>query len=373
MERLPSSGGISPLKSLSPRSSTLRLERLPSSAGISPLNSLWVRCSCVRLERRPAPPVCSSRCWRGQLCQVGEAAQLRRYLPAQVAVVEPQRCNAPVVVGGDAVPFAEGSVAQPVVACRPVLTVRCVVEGNQGFPVRFGGGRPNGGQRRLVAVGRGSSVAVGAAPDPGVEGVRAGEVGVSVGVDAVRSGTVTPDGSSEPQAASAAVRARARTTLKRVTYLVVRVLVIFLPSRFACPHLREDTLRDIPGDMLSVYGAAPRRLESEYRPTGFNCSSTGDVLADLQPVAGMTATGRLKPSYLPILLPESLSNTHDGSGGRITITGVHTAASAGLLPPPACKQRPWELHLAVVRRLRRLPGTPLLQPSAVTLSSSVRA
>ena len=30
---------------------------------------------------------------------------------------------------------------------------------------------------------------------------------------------------------------------------------------------------------------------------------------------------------------------------RITITGVHTAASAGLLPPPGCKQRPWELHL----------------------------
>ena len=30
---------------------------------------------------------------------------------------------------------------------------------------------------------------------------------------------------------------------------------------------------------------------------------------------------------------------------RITITGVHTAASAGLLPPPACKQRPWELQL----------------------------
>ena len=30
---------------------------------------------------------------------------------------------------------------------------------------------------------------------------------------------------------------------------------------------------------------------------------------------------------------------------RITITGVHTSASAGLLPPHACKQRPWELHL----------------------------
>ena len=30
---------------------------------------------------------------------------------------------------------------------------------------------------------------------------------------------------------------------------------------------------------------------------------------------------------------------------RITITGVHTAASAGPLPPPACKQRPWGLQL----------------------------
>ena len=36
-----------------------------------------------------------------------------------------------------------------------------------------------------------------------------GEDGVSVGVDAVRSGPATPDGSSEPQAASAAVRANA--------------------------------------------------------------------------------------------------------------------------------------------------------------------
>ena len=30
----------------------------------------------------------------------------------------------------------------------------------------------------------------------------------------------------------------------------------------------------------------------------------------------------------------------------LQITGVHTAASAGPLPPPGCKQRPWELHLA---------------------------
>ena len=71
-----------------------------------------------------------------------------------------------------------------------------------------------------------ASVAVGAAPDPGVEGVGAGEADVSVGVDAV-----PPDGSPEPQAASAAVRASARTTLNRVTYLVVRVLVIFFLSR----------------------------------------------------------------------------------------------------------------------------------------------
>ena len=65
----------------------------------------------------------------------------------------------------------------------------------------------------------------------GVEGVRVGEAGVSVGVDAVRSGPVPPDGSSEPQAASAAVRASARTTLTRVTYLVVHVRVTFFLSR----------------------------------------------------------------------------------------------------------------------------------------------
>ena len=87
------------------------------------------------------------------------------------------------------------------------------------------------GRGGLVAVGRGAAVAVGVSPDPGVVGVCAGETGVSVGVDAVRSGPVTPDGSSEPQAASAAVRASARTTLNRVMYLVVRVRVVFFPSR----------------------------------------------------------------------------------------------------------------------------------------------
>ena len=38
--------------------------------------------------------------------------------------------------------------------------------------------------------------------------------------------------------------------------------------------------------------------------------------------------------------------------------GVHTAASAGLLPPPACQQRPWELHLG-----RRRYGFLYRQPS----------
>ena len=94
-----------------------------------------------------------------------------------------------------------------------------------------GSSEPEAAGGAVVAVGRGASVAVGAAPDPVVVGVRVGETGVSVGVDAVPPGPVTPDGSSEPQAASATVRASARTTLNRVTYLVVRVRVIFFPSR----------------------------------------------------------------------------------------------------------------------------------------------
>ena len=94
-----------------------------------------------------------------------------------------------------------------------------------------GSSEPEAAGGAVVAVGRGASVAVGASPDTGVDGVRVGEAGVSVGVDAVRSGPVTPDGSSEPQAASAAVRASARTTLNRVTYLVVGVRVVFFPSR----------------------------------------------------------------------------------------------------------------------------------------------
>ena len=41
--------------------------------------------------------------------KVGEADQLRRQLPAQLVAAEDQLYNAPVVVGGDAPPFAEGA------------------------------------------------------------------------------------------------------------------------------------------------------------------------------------------------------------------------------------------------------------------------
>ena len=34
---------------------------------------------------------------------------------------------------------------------------------------------------------------------------------------------------------------------------------------------------------------------------------------------------------------------------RITINSVHTAASAGLLPPHGCQQPLWELHLAALQ------------------------
>ena len=61
--RLPNSAGISPLNWFPARLSNVKLVRLPNSAGISPLN--WF----------PA---------RLQQCQVGEVAQLRRYLPAQL-------------------------------------------------------------------------------------------------------------------------------------------------------------------------------------------------------------------------------------------------------------------------------------------------
>ena len=86
--------------------------------GTHPLNSLFWSHSSLKLERLPTSRrYLPAQAVEGevQLCQVGEAAQLRRYLPAQLVAEEVQPYNAPGVVGGDALPFAEGSVAQPVV------------------------------------------------------------------------------------------------------------------------------------------------------------------------------------------------------------------------------------------------------------------
>ena len=79
-------------------------------------------------------------------CRVADSTKRRNYGPCSGCLFDNTdatdiehtvaRFVAPVVVGGDAVPFAEGSVAQPGVAFIPVLTARCVVEGSQGFPVR---------------------------------------------------------------------------------------------------------------------------------------------------------------------------------------------------------------------------------------------
>ena len=55
---------------------------------------------------------------------------------------------------------------------------------------------------------------------------------------------------------------------------------------------------------------------------------------------------------LPAITPTNDRTTQTASGStrclgslRITITGVHMAASTGPLSPHACKQRPWELQL----------------------------
>ena len=119
LARLPNSGGISPLNwfRLRPQpsqvgevaqlrrylpaqlvvaraSSPLRLARLPNSGGISPLNwfpSEGQRCPGWRGCPTPAVSPRSTRSRsRSRLGQVGEAAQLRRYLPAQLVLAEGQ-------------------------------------------------------------------------------------------------------------------------------------------------------------------------------------------------------------------------------------------------------------------------------------------
>ena len=147
--------------------------------------------------------------------------------------VTPDGSSEPEAAGGAVVAVGRG--ASVAVGASPDTGVDGVRVGEAGVSVgvdavRSGPVTPDGSSEpeaaggAVVAVGRGA-VAVGASPDTGVDGVRVGEAGVSVGVDAVRSGPVTPE---EPQAASAAVT---RTTLNRVTYLVVGVRVVFFPSR----------------------------------------------------------------------------------------------------------------------------------------------
>ena len=98
-----------------------------------------------------SPPLNSFAVEGTDLSRLESPAQLRWYLPEQVVVFEFQLCNVPVVVGGDAPPVAQGSVSQPVGAVPPVQTIRCIVEGNQGFPVRFGGA---GGRGRTAVRSR---------------------------------------------------------------------------------------------------------------------------------------------------------------------------------------------------------------------------
>ena len=64
--------------------------------------------------------------------QIGEVAQLRRYLPAQAHVLQNQPYDAAIVVGSYTFPFSDRSVRQPVFifAHVPEPAVRGVEKGN---------------------------------------------------------------------------------------------------------------------------------------------------------------------------------------------------------------------------------------------------
>ena len=110
-------------------------------------------------------------------------------------------------------------------------------------------GEPGAGARSLsVASVAGASVAVGAAPDPGV--------------DAVRSGSVTPDGSSEPQAASAAVRASARTTLNRVMSTVGLVIDVTAVLTLILLSHAESGMARIVGTDEGIFRGLVLRVKS---------------------------------------------------------------------------------------------------------------
>ena len=71
-----------------------------------------------------------------QYKQVGEVAQLRRFLPARVVVEEAQLSNTPSFGRSDVVPFANGPVAQPVRVVIPVCVTRALIQSDQYSPVR---------------------------------------------------------------------------------------------------------------------------------------------------------------------------------------------------------------------------------------------
>ena len=99
----------SPDSWLRSRPSHSRFERLPSSGGRSPLKRLPVEFKQY---------------------QAGEVAQVRRYLRSQMIASKVQLSYAAFGVYGDAVPCPNGRVGQPVVAIVPVGAIRGVVEGN---------------------------------------------------------------------------------------------------------------------------------------------------------------------------------------------------------------------------------------------------
>ena len=76
--------------------------------------------------------------------QVGEVAQLRRYLPAQLVEAEVQPGNPARAVGPHTMPFVERPVAEPVVVVGPIGAIGGIVESYQSGKVSL----TRGGHRR---------------------------------------------------------------------------------------------------------------------------------------------------------------------------------------------------------------------------------
>ena len=136
------------------RYSPCRLERLPSSGGISPLNSLRNRNRCCRLERLPSS---------GGISPLSSFSERFLY-------------HAPAVVNSYAVPFIEGSLAEPVVAVEPFESVTSAASGSGVSVGAESGVGAVVGAAVVVAVG----AVVGAAVVEAVEAVVGAAVVVAV-------------------------------------------------------------------------------------------------------------------------------------------------------------------------------------------------